>query len=126
MKIDFQDLYLESINRIKENINFNYKERERQKTDEDKKFYDGIIMGLFECLDMMRSDFIIANDEEYLADVGLDFEPFEKWTAAPCSTMLKMTLIISDTMKFRAKKNNNKKKRSRQESLLLLIYTKTE
>lgn len=78
MKIDFQDLYLESINRIKENINFNYKERERQKTDEDKKFYDGIIMGLFECLDMMRSDFIIANDEEYLADVGLDFEPFEK------------------------------------------------
>lgn len=78
MEIDFQELYLESINRIKEKINFNYKERERQKTDEDKKFYDGIIMGLFECLDMMRSDFIIANDEDNLAEVGLDFEPFEK------------------------------------------------
>ena len=78
MKVDFKELYAYSVSRIKENINFNYKEREQQKTAEDKKLYDGIIMGLFECLDMMRSDVIVASDEQTLAEVGLDFEPFDK------------------------------------------------
>ncbi len=78
MEINFYEMYVGSINRIKEKINFNYKERERQKTTEDKKLYDGIIMGLFECLDMMRSDIIIASDEKMLPKVGLDFEPFDK------------------------------------------------
>ena len=78
MKVDFKELYAYSVSRIKEKINFNYKERERQKTAEDKKLYDGIIMGLFECLDMMRSDVIIASDENMLPKVGLDFEPFDK------------------------------------------------
>ena len=79
MELDFKELYAYSVSRIKENINFNYKEREQQKTDEDKKLYDGIIMGLFECLDMMRSDVIVASDEQTLAEVGLDFEAFDKY-----------------------------------------------
>ena len=78
MEVDFKELYAYLVSRIKENINFNYKEREQQKTVEDKKLYDGIIMGLFECLDMMRSDVIVASDEQTLAEVGLAFEPFDK------------------------------------------------
>lgn len=78
MGVDFKELYAYSVSRIKENINFNYAARERQKTDEDKKFFDGIIMGLFECLDMMRSDVIVASDEKMLSEIGLDFDPFDK------------------------------------------------
>lgn len=78
MPVRYKNMYAYSVERIKEHINFNYKERERQKTAEDKNFYDGIIMGLFECLDMMRSDIIIFRSEKDLKEVGLDFEPFDK------------------------------------------------
>ena len=76
MGVDFKELYAYSVSRIKENINFNYQLKERY--SDEKEFYQGAIFGLFECLDMMRSDVIIASDEQTLAEVGLDFEPFDK------------------------------------------------
>ena len=61
MGVDFKELYAYSVSRIKENINFNYAARERQKTE-----------------DMMRSDVIVASDEKMLSEIGLDFDPFDK------------------------------------------------
>lgn len=76
MKVDFKELYAYSVSRIKENINFNYQLKKRY--SDEKEFYQGAIFGLFECLDMMRSDVIVASDEQTLEEVGLDFEPFDK------------------------------------------------
>ena len=50
----------------------------KKRYSDEKEFYQGAIFGLFECLDMMRSDVIVASDEQTLEEVGLDFEPFDK------------------------------------------------
>ena len=77
MSSDYKDIYAYSVMRIKENINFDYCLKERY--PDQKEFYKGAIFGLFECLDMMRSDIIILDDESTLKEMGLDFEPLEKY-----------------------------------------------
>ena len=77
MPVRYKNMYAYSVERIKEKINCNY---ELQKKYPDKKeFYQCVIFGLFECLDMMRSNIIIWRSEKDLKEVGLDFEPFEKY-----------------------------------------------
>lgn len=76
MDLEYEDIYAYSVNRIKEKINRNY---ELQKQYPDKKeFYQGAIFGLFECLDMMKSDVLVLRNEDAVKDMGLDFEPFDK------------------------------------------------
>lgn len=77
MDWDYKDIYAYSVMRIKEKINVNYGLQERY--PDQKEFYKGAIFGLFECLDMMKSDVIIRRNEEAIKEMGLDFEIFEKY-----------------------------------------------
>ena len=106
MKVDFKELYAYSVSRIKENINFNYQLKKRY--SDEKEFYQGAIFGLFECLDMMRSDVIVASDEQ---------------TVGQCSTTSKIitTMILKKWISRSQAKARTKNKRSRQKNLLLLI-----
>ena len=74
--MNYKEMYAYSVERIKQKINDNYRLRDSQ--PQLKTFYDGAIFGLFECLDMMRSDVIVASDEKMLSEIGLDFDPFDK------------------------------------------------
>lgn len=77
MNLEYEDIYAYSVNRIKEKINRNY---ELQKQYPDKKeFYQGAIFGLFECLDMMKSDVLVLRNEDAVKDMGLNFEAFDKY-----------------------------------------------
>ena len=69
-------MYAYSVERIKQKINDNYRLRDSQ--SQLKTFYDGAIFGLFECLDMMKSDITVWMSEKDLKAVGLDFDPFDK------------------------------------------------
>ena len=75
--MNYKEMYAYSVERIKQKINDNCRLRDSQ--PQLKTFYDGAIFGLFECLDMMRSDIIILDDESTLKEMGLDFEPLEKY-----------------------------------------------
>ena len=77
MGLDYKDLYSYSVNRIKEKININY--ADEGKDAKQQEFNKGLIYGLFLCLDMMRTDVIVWDDEKALKDVGLNFDPLEKY-----------------------------------------------
>ena len=74
--MNYKEMYAYSVERIKQKINDNCRVRDSQ--PQLKTFYDGAIFGLFECLDMMKSDITVWVSEKDLIDIGLDFEPFDK------------------------------------------------
>ena len=74
--MNHKEMYAYSVERIKQKINDNCRLRDSQ--PQLKTFYDGAIFGLFECLDMMKSDITVWMSEKDLKDIGLDFEPFDK------------------------------------------------
>ena len=86
MDLEYEDIYAYSVNRIKEKINRNY---ELQKQYPDKKeFYQGAIFGLFECLDMMKSDVLVLRNEGAVKDMGL-LKRSINTRAKHCSTPMK-------------------------------------
>ena len=76
LRMKYKDMYAYSVERIKQKINDNYRLRDSQ--PQLKTFYDGAIFGLFECLDMMKTDITVWMSGKDLKDIGLDFEPFDK------------------------------------------------
>ena len=77
MDLEYEDIYAYTVNRIKKKINVNYELQKQY--PEKKEFYQGAIFGLFECLDMMKSDVLVLRNEKAVNDMGLDFEAFEKY-----------------------------------------------
>lgn len=75
--VDYKFLYAHSVERIKQKINYIYQEKDNP--SEYSELYEKAVYGLFLCLDMMRTDVIVWDDEKALKDVGLDFDPLEKY-----------------------------------------------
>lgn len=75
--VDYKFLYAYSVDHIKRKINCIY--QDNAIPSEYNELYEKAVYGLFLCLDMMRTDVIIWDDEKALKDVGLDFDPLEKY-----------------------------------------------
>ena len=75
--VDYKFLYAHSVERIKRKINYIY--QEKSSPSEYNELYEKAVYGLFLCLDMMRTDVTVWDGEKALKEVGLDFDPLEKY-----------------------------------------------
>ena len=75
--VDYKFLYAYSVDHIKRKINRIY--QDNAIPSEYDELYEKAVYGLFLCLDMMRTDVIVWDGEKALKEVGLDFDPLEKY-----------------------------------------------